>query len=439
LAVATARPVALAEENGKTPEVNEDYEEFKVKHAEAIAVVERQKEQIESLLAEVKGLRDENATFKVKKEAITDEDYARTEAFKQFKALNEDLVRRINHLEAINKQLREETEKLQGERTSFKIELEKEAQIATSDLEEQVQRLEADLTRIRSARDDLYAEREARRAHEEQERTAAAHLRELIEVKDDRISAMESELERLRPGEDVRMTTPREDLDAIPIEELREKFLKLERDFEAINKEMPLLEKSYKKSASMANKKVLDFAALEDKVSNLSSEKTKTDQKYFASKRECDTTKNELRHLRTQNQKSSEIVAQLKAVEVHNKGLIQNLEKQVADLRQSNLTVAGEKKKYEASSLEANQKADATKTQISDLSNEVKIKDVVLMKIKEEKLAQEREIDKLKARVTHITADRDSWKSKKLSNSSEDEDMLRVSLHLTTWSARTRD
>ncbi|KAK2074433.1 hypothetical protein P8C59_008641 [Phyllachora maydis] len=424
LAIATAKPTSPIE-NGEGSEGNGDFEELKAKYQESRAVSQKQKEQFETVMSELKGLQDENATFKARKESITDEDYARTEVFKQFKAQNEEMIKRINNLEAINKQLREEAERMQAERTAFKDQLEIEAQRATSDLEEHVQRLETDLARIRAARDELFAELTMRKASLEQEKVAEAQIKELIETKDDRIAALESELGRLRPDEDAQMTTPRADLEAMSPDKLRQKYMQLEKDFEAINKEMPLLEKSYKKSASMAHKKVMDFKALEEKNGMLIAEKNKADQKYFASRRDMDATKGEIRALRLQNQKSSEIIAQLKTTETQGRALISNLEKQMAEFRQSNSITAAENKKLESLSSEATRRADSVKTQVSDLTNLVKSKDATCFALKEEKMAHERELEKLKARLSQVTSDRDSWKAKKLSNSSEEEDMLR--------------
>ncbi len=51
-----------------------------------------------------------------------------------------------------------------------------------------------------------------RKASQDQERTSAVQMKELVEIKADRITELESELERLRPNEDATMMSPREDL-----------------------------------------------------------------------------------------------------------------------------------------------------------------------------------------------------------------------------------
>ncbi|KAJ9137295.1 E3 ubiquitin protein ligase [Pleurostoma richardsiae] len=424
LATATARPAVI--ENGvdehKT-EVNNDALELQYK--EAIAVVAKQREQLDSAFAEIKGLQEENSTFKGRRESLTDEDYSRTEVFKQFKSQNEDLIKRINHLEATNKQLREEAEKLQAERTSFRTQLEREAQAVTGELEDQIQQKEQDLTRIRSARDELLADVSIRKSSQEQERAAFEHMKELVSAKEDRISALESELGRLRPGEDATMSDPRPDLEGLSPDELREKYLKLEKDFESINKELPSIEKAYRKTMSLAQKKVMDFAALEERITVLLLEKGKADQKYFAARKDADIRNNEIKALRHQNGKSSEIIAQLKDAEAQARSLVSNLEKQLSDLKQANIAVMEENRNLRTANADALRRSESVKAQISDLTNLVKSKDATVAAVRERAAGQESEAERLKVRLENVQKERDSWKSKCLSNSSEEEEMLR--------------
>lgn len=426
LANATTRPPGGGDENG-TKEKSNDNEALQVQYNEAIAVVSKQKEQIASVLAELKTLQDENSTLRSRREGLTDEDYAKSDLFKQFKSQNEDLIRRINNLEATNKQLREEAEKLQAERTSFRDQLEREAQALTVELEDQLQAKEHDLTRIRSARDELLTENSQLKQAQSQERASLEQLKELASATGDRAKELESELERLRPSEDVAMSDTHKDLEGLSPDELRQRYLKLEKDFESINKEMPLLEKSYKKAMSLAHKKVMDFTALEDRVAQLSAEKSKADQKYFAARKDMDIRNGEIRSLRLSNGKSSDIISQLKEAEVQSRALISSLEKQLVDLKQSNSAILADNKKLEASTVDAGRRADGMKAQISELNNLVKSRDAAGTVMREQTIGQESELEKLKVRVDFVSKDRDNWKAKSLSNSSSEEEMLRVS------------
>lgn len=425
LASATSRPSGSDENGDGSSMSNGDSSALKVQYQEAVAVVAKQKQQIDAALSDNKALAEENSALKVKKEAVSDEDYVRTDVFKQFKLQNEDLIKRINHLEATNKQLREEAEKLRSERTDWKTKLETEAQVVTLELEDQIQQKDQDLTRIRSARDELVAEVAMRKASQDQERTAITHMKELVEAEADRISQLESELDRLRPSEDVEMTNTGSDLESLSTEELRKKCIKLQKDFEAINREVPALEKSWKKAMSLGRQKVMDFHALEDRVAALIAEKSKADQKYFAARKDMDIRTAEIRALRAQNGKSSEIIAQLKEVEAHNRLMLSSLEKQIALLKSEAAANVAERKRLETLSAETVRRSDGMKTQLNNLLELVKAKDNSIATMKEQTVNREQELEKLKVRLDESKQDCEKWKRKCQSNSTEEEEALR--------------
>jgi len=138
-------------ENGDVEMANGVAEEAsQTAYKEAAAVVEKQKEQLEAITAESKTLTEQLTAANVRFSNLTEDDYARTELFKQFRLQHEDVIRRINHLEATNIQLREEAERYQAERTAYRTQVENEQEMITTEIENQLQRVEADLTRVRS-------------------------------------------------------------------------------------------------------------------------------------------------------------------------------------------------------------------------------------------------------------------------------------------------
>ncbi|KUI64741.1 E3 ubiquitin-protein ligase BRE1 [Cytospora mali] len=429
-ASSTGRSASNAGENGKDSgnevgETNGHDESLHLKYKEAVAEMTKQKEQLDSAISELKSLKEENSSLKIRRDSVTDEDYVRTDVFKAFKNQNEDLIKRINDLEATNKQLRLEAERLQAERTSFRSQLEHEAQDVTSELEEQIQAKEADLTRVRSQRDELLAEKGILKASQEQERSSFESLKELVGAKEDRILALEMELERLRPSADAAMSEPRPDLESITVEELRAKFLKLEKDFRSINQELPSMEKAYRRSAAISQKKVMDQNAAEERIAILTQEKSKADQKYFAARKDADIRNNEIRTLRQQNGKSSEIIASLKEHDTQARTLVSNLEKQLTDLQRSNTAIMEENRALKVSSAEAIKRSEHVKSQIADLQNLVKTKDTMSVEKLEQANRHETDAERLKVRLEHVQKDRDTWKKKALGKVSEEEDVLR--------------
>ncbi|EDN97766.1 hypothetical protein SS1G_12620 [Sclerotinia sclerotiorum 1980 UF-70] len=381
--------------------IAEDKEANQTAYKEAQAVVEKQKEQLEAMAAENKSLTEQITSASIK-QVPSDDDYARTELFKQF-------------------------QKLQAERTAYRIQIENEAEATAGELESQLQRLDADLTRIRSARDELLADLSVRKATQEQDHAGIEHLKELVGAKDDRITSLELEVERLRQiAEQSCQPTPGPEIDSLSLEELRVKYDLLQQGYDSINKELPALQSAYKRVQALTSKKVMDFTALEEKVSVLAAEKSKADQKYFAARKDMDIRLAEVRSLKNQNAKSSEIISQLKDVETSDRTLLSNMEKQLSDMRQSNTSIMAENKKLEASSREATSKCEILKNQAAELTNLLKSKDSANSGTKQKIHAVELENEQLRVRCEQAQKDRDTWKQKSLSNQSGEEEMLRT-------------
>lgn len=427
-AMASARGSATNEADSGTKQASESNGssgELLMKYEEATATSTKHKEQLDNLLSEIKTIQDENSTLKAKREALSDEDFVRTEVFKQLKGQSEDLIKRINNLEATNKQLREEAEKLQAERSAWRTQLEAEANQVTQDLESEIATRDQDLARVRSARDEILAENTQRKSSMEQEKAATDNLKELLAAKDERITSLEQQISRLAPDQDQEMAIA-EALESMPPDELKAKYQKLELDFKSINQELPAIEKAYKKMKDLAQKKVMDFATLEERLSILTAEKSKADQKYFAARKDADTRNNEIRSLRHQNSKSAEIIAQLKELEGQTRSLVTNLEKQMADLKQTNTALVNENKKLEGASNDASRRNEMMSKQVAELTAMLKSKDSVSATARERCATQETEVEKMKVRLDHMQKDRDSWKSKALGNTSKEEEDLRV-------------
>ncbi|KAK6079929.1 BRE1 E3 ubiquitin ligase [Seiridium cupressi] len=423
LASSTARPAGLDHENGVT-EVNSNSAELQLKLKEATAVSDKQKQQLETALSESKKLQEELTTLQAKLTGLTDEDYARTDAFKSFKSRQDDLVKKINLLELQNKRLTDANTKLEAERSSYKKRLESEAQQLTTELEDQLQQSDTNLARVRVIRDELHQEVQKLQGSKEQERIALEEMKSLVSANEDCIRQLESQVQRLTPSEDVDMT-PRPDVESLAVDDLREKYKKLQRDFESINSELPAMAAAVKKYQILANKKVYDVVAVEDRISVALAEKGKANQKYFDARRNHDALNEELKKVRMHNSKNSEVISQLKENENQSRALVASLEKQIADLKQANATMVLESKRTDANNNEMMKRYEALRAQITELSNLAKTKDTATAMARERASILETENEKLKVRLDSTSKDRDKWKVKSLSNSSEEEEMLR--------------
>lgn len=395
---------------------------------EISAVSEKQKEQMDQLMKNNASLAEQLTAATVKLSNLTDDDYAHTTLFKNFKTQHEEVIKRINHLEATNIQLREEAEKLQAERTAYRNQIQEETDALAGDVEIQMQQLQADLTRVRSARDELIADQAQRKAVQDQERCSIAQMKEVVAAKEDIINRLDAEVRKLKGAaeETLKEESLKPDIDSLDAEELRKKYVSLEKNFQSLNTELPALETAYRRAVNTASKKVMDFAGLEEKCQMLMAEKSKADQKYFAARKEMDNRIGEVRALRAQNAKSSEIISSLKDSEAREKSFLITMEKQVSDLKQANTTIMHEHKKLQSSSADFTSKIDALKAQVAELTILLKAKDGTVVGLKEQHYSTETEIEKLKVKLEKAQKERDSWKKKSLSNQSGEEQDLRV-------------
>ena len=366
---------------------------------------------------------------------LTDDDYAHTDLFKQLRSQYDDVVKRINHLEATNVQLREEAEKYRAERTAYKLQLEEETRATIAEKEAALMRAENDLARIRNTRDELFADQQIRKKAQDQEKTATTKLQELADAREARIAALESEIERLRLQVEGSKTTG--NVDDIPLDELRAKYTSLERQYQMLNTELASMQTAYKKFSTLASQKVAHFSALEEKVARLTAEKSKADQKYFAAMKSKEARDAEVRTLRMQNSQTSDIVSQLKESEAATRSLLSNMDKQLSETKEA-LNAALEKHRATQQQLaESNISVEGLRNQVTELKTLSTSKDATLGNTSSALRQAETEIAGLKQSLSDTKKSLDNWKNKSLGNNSSEYEMLRVSLHVIPFSLPT--
>ncbi|KAJ9401537.1 hypothetical protein DTO282F9_1734 [Paecilomyces variotii] len=403
-------------------ERNADLEE---EHHRLRAVAEKRKEQLEKLEAENAKLASQITELSLKHSKPTDDDYAHTDLFKQLKSQHEDVIKRINHLEATNVQLREEAEKLQAERTAYRIQLDAESQAVIAEKEAQLMRAETDLARIRNIRDELLADQQMRKASQEQEKTASAKVQELAAAREAQIVSLQSEMDRLRLQVEG-LKDEQKNFEDLPVDELRTKYQTLERQYSMLNTELTSMQTVCKKYSTLASQKVAEFSALEEKMMRLTAEKSKADQKYFAAMKSKEARDSEVRTLRVQNSKSSDIIAQLKESEGATRSLVANMEKQVAEGKEALNSAVNKYRAAQQQLTESTIVIEGLKSQIAELKKLSATKDSTLASTSSACRQAETEIEDLKASLADTKKSLENWKTKSLGNSSSEYEMLRT-------------
>ena len=396
---------------------------------EALALADKQKEQLEKLEAENEELTGQVTKMTVKLSNLTDDDYARSDLFKQIKSQYEDVIKRINGLEATNVQLRQEAETLQAERTAYRTQVEGEVQAPVADLESQLARAETDLARIRTTRDELGAAAAITKATQEQESTANQQIKELASAREERIKALESEVERLQiqSGNTTCGSTSRPEIHELSLEDLRARHENLEREYALLSNELPSMGAAWKKASALASKKVADISAAEEKMSRLQAEKAKADQKYFATMKLKESREGEVRSLRTQNAKSAEIIAQLKEVDRSTRALVINLERQLAETREAMRLLTSQNSALQQQITSGNITIDGLKSQLNELGNAFKERNTSLSNASKKGRQVETELDQLRVRQEASDKTIKDLTLKAAGNQSEEFEMLRVS------------
>ncbi|KAI9721551.1 MAG: hypothetical protein M1812_002313 [Candelaria pacifica] len=400
----------------------------------ASAVSAKYKEQLEKLEAENEKLTGQLTTATVKMSRLSNDDYAKTDLFKHLKSQHEDVINRINDLQATNDRLREEAEKLQAERTAYRSQLESESQTAIGDLESRLARTENDLARVRSSRDELVADLAMRKTTHDHDKSVSDQIKELAAAKEDRITALESIVDRLRlqlngDAQVPDSSSSHDDvkLEDVKLEDLQSKYTSLERQYAMLSKELPSMETAWKKVSALASQKVMDHTAMEEKIARLSAEKTKADQCYFGARKGQEMREMESRQLKTQKSKSSEIISQLKETESKTRSLVINLEKQLAETKEALTTITRESRTHQQRTTEHAITIDGLKAQINELTNSLKAKDASLSTESKAHREVEAKLEELKVRLEDTTKSLENWKSKGSGHQTQEYESLRVS------------
>lgn len=385
------------------------------KEAQAIAC--KQKEELQQLQTDNTRLSEKVTTFTIKFGRLSEEDIASCDAYKNLKVKLEDLATRYNHIEALNKELSERSEKLEAERTIYKDTILAEQQVVISDMQLQLSKTEQDLARVRAGRDELIQDQTQRKSREDQRLAAVKELNELAETRGSRIASLELEVERLRLQLDAETPPIDPSFANMGLEELRQKHEQLDKAYKVLSQELPSLEQAFKKAHEQSTRKLTSIQENEDRMKRLQAEKNKADQKYFSAMKAKETLSAENRALKNQNSKSTEIITQLKEAERKVRDLMSNLEKQIAEMKTTQQTLITKNRELQTRVTEQNNTIDSLKSQVTELSTFLKNRDLAVSKEASARREAEIEVEKLHVKLEDAQRALESNKPKGSENS----------------------
>ena len=398
---------------------------------EAVAAAEARASQLEGMEQTNRTLTEELTSLHSKLRSLSDEDYAKTDLFKLLKSQHEDVIKRINNLEAINIQLREESQRLQAERSAYRTQMDEESRTLIGEIESQLARAETDLARIRNSRDELMADLAIKKSSLNQQKLTLEQTKELATARESRIIALETEVERLQAQTASATAQDNGRTGDSSVEaDLRARVASLENECALLHNELPSIERAWKKAQALAAKKVDEVAKWEEQIARLTAEKAKADQKYFGAMKAKEAREVEIRTIRAQNTKTSDIVSQLKEAEGTCRALVMNLEKQLSETKETLAEMSSQQRTLQQRVTELTITSEGLATQNNDLKKLLGVKDAACADAEHIKRKAEVEAEELKVRFEEAKKSLESWKKKGLGGNADEYEALRVSLEL---------
>ena len=410
--------------NGKSSSPGPANEELEVARNQAVSEAAKRKEQLEQIEAENKKLLEEVTSLKVKFSLLSDDDYAKTDLFKALKSQHEDVIKRINHLEATNIQLREEAQKYQAERTAYRIKIDDEARVSLESTTAAVAQAETDLARIRAQRDDLIAKNKILEAERKNTDISIEQSKELVSACESRIAAYKSEVERFQlqiaekeTASDGQGAEARGAGDESP-EEMQKKLSSLENQLKLLSGELPSMEQAWKKAQNLAGKKIAEIAIWEEKVATATAEKVKAEQRWFAAMKAKGELDHQVRTLRLSATKSTDVVAQLKESESLSRSLVEKHEKQIAEMRMQMEELSAQHRQLQQKASEHLISIEGHAAQVAEFKKHMEEKTAALLEAKHARREAETEREKLSAEVAGLEKQVQTWKKRSEGNQS---------------------
>jgi E3 ubiquitin-protein ligase BRE1 len=245
---------------------------------------------------------------------------------------------------------------------------------------------------------------------------------------EDRIRALESEVERLRllVGESLPEDSATEDLLGKTEEELRKEIASLRGQASMLNTELSSMQSAFTKTRAQANKKASELSSLEEQVERYREAKQKIESTRFSERNALDTKKIECENLRRQSHKSGEIIAQLKESENRTRELCTNLEKQLGEYRESLHGLSEQNRMLQQHGNEAKIQSDGLQLQILELKKLLSAKDSALAAAGHAKRDAESEVASLKVELSAAHGMTAEWKEKLAISPGDEMDMYKV-------------
>jgi len=277
---------------------NEEFERISLEIEELKSDNRLLKELMNQINANYNKVVEENLLLSNKLENLNENDLINSVMYQELAAHNKQLNENVNNLQKINDTTVNKLNELESKQANVKHLLDKELRDENENLKQQLQKSENDLVRIRTARDELLSKQTILKADLENQ-TTNSELNKLNKVLNERINNLEKERHD---------TSDNDKISELSKDELIQRVSML-------NSEIKEIEQAFQETRENSISKLTSITDQENLVKKLTIEKTKADQKYFASMRLKDSLSSENKILKAQVNKSQELVNKLNELE----------------------------------------------------------------------------------------------------------------------------
>ncbi|QSL65159.1 hypothetical protein MERGE_002464 [Pneumocystis wakefieldiae] len=377
----------------------EGVEAMDAKLREMEAVNEKRQAEISKLNSQNAELHEQLLSLQLKLKNPSEEEIVNSDVYYSLKSKYELCAAKIKKMEPAYDSVSKEVEKLRLERLEFKEELLNEQKNIIADMRDQLSKVEQDLARVRTVRDELLSQLNIKKATESSNSAAKKELMELLETRNTRITALEEQLQRLNNhieqsyelGNEVNLEKSKE--------ELVKQIERLEKQNKSLSSELLTLEQAFNKAHHQSSLKVNEIIAKEDKFYRLNADKAKADQKYFDAMKAKDKLTIENKALKQQNSKAGDIIIKLQETEKITMQKLIILEKQIAILRPANETLISKVHELESKVEEKDHNIKNIGQQVSMLKQRLlEQENITNTEINSKRIAEEK-IEKLKIQI----------------------------------------
>ncbi|KAF3925939.1 hypothetical protein ABW20_dc0106091 [Dactylellina cionopaga] len=371
---------------------------------EAEAIASKQEKEIKQLQAEISRLQEQVTNYNLKLGRLSEEDIVNCETYKNARLRLEDVVTKLNHIEALNGNLSRENESLHAERTAYKKSVEAEQSVALVEANAHIVKSESDLARIRAFRDQLHAELHTQRIAAEKMVVAdySEELRKLVESQKEKIASLEGEVQRLRLEAGQEPIQAAEDIVKLSHQELIDGMTKLRASHNILEHEFKSIESAYKKAHDVGKAKFDDLRTFQDTITRMKQDKIRNEQKVFEAVKLKEGAMDKARLFQSQHEKASEIIMNLKNSDKKQTSLIANLEKQLAELRLINNQAALAQKSSQTTTAELKNTVEALQRQLNSMKESLKKAEDASRTENNKKRNAENELEKTLVRLNSL-------------------------------------